>query len=371
MSLSEVGTALRFPSSREHLRAAGMGVSGLRGSKQTVCVVAGTNSPRLASRASDSGCPTFRMTGVGSTLLGGREAAAASRTKSQPAAMNEAQHDGHYPDRAAGERAARARACGAAHRGPAAGHRPRALCRRHQLSASAAHAHRALAEGARADHRRSTPRRLWRCRASYAVWTNADIAELSPIDFRADKIGRGHSRISPAGAGEDLRALRRRSGGGGVRRRPLRRRGRRRAGDDRARRPARRALGQRSARRVRARPQHRGHHPASQLRRHRSRVPQRARGDRDRRCKPAATPACRSRPAAPSAATTRRRTCSSCTAPPRSRIAIARRSAACSTAARRRCMCMRAMSAAASAFAASFIPRTCWCWSRRCASSGR
>ena len=30
-----------------------------------------------------------------------------------------------------------------------------------------------------------------------------------------------------------------------------------------------------------------------------------------------------------------------------------------------------AMSAAASASAASFIPRTCWCWSRRCASSGR
>ena len=34
-----------------------------------------------------------------------------------------------------------------------------------------------------------------------AVWTNADIAELSPIDFRADKNADRHPRIPPAGAG--------------------------------------------------------------------------------------------------------------------------------------------------------------------------
>ena len=34
-------------------------------------------------------------------------------------------------------------------------------------------------------------RRRSRCPASYAVWTNADIAELSPIDFRADKNAEG------------------------------------------------------------------------------------------------------------------------------------------------------------------------------------
>ena len=75
--------------------------------------------------------------------------------------------------------------------------------------------------------------------------------------------------------------------------------------------------------------------------------------------RPAATPACHWRRAAPSASTTRRRICWSCTARRKSRTAIARRSAACSSAARRRCTCTRAMSAAASASAASSIPRTC------------
>ena len=63
-----------------------------------------------------------------------------------------------------------------------------------------------------------------------------------------------HPRIPPAGAGQDLCALYRRSGRGGVRRGPLCRRGRGRAGRGRDRGPAGRRLGERSARRVRARP---------------------------------------------------------------------------------------------------------------------
>ena len=56
-------------------------------------------------------------------------------------------------------------------------------------------------QGARADR---IGRHVGRARALpgvVAVWTNADIADLSPIDFRADKNADGHPRISPAGAG--------------------------------------------------------------------------------------------------------------------------------------------------------------------------
>ena len=63
----------------------------------------------------------------------------------------------------------------------------------------------------------------------------------------------------------------------------------------------------------------------------------RARRGRGQRCRSAAIPACRSRPAAPSRDTTRRATCSNFTAPPRCRIGIATRSRACSDAPRRRC----------------------------------
>ena len=87
--------------------------------------------------------------------------------------------------------------------------------------------------------------------------------------------------------------------------------------------------------------------------------------------RPAGIRACRWRPAARSAATTRRATFSNCTAPPRFPIATARPCAGCWAAARRRCMCMKATSAAASASAARSIPRTCWCCSRRCGCAGR
>ena len=71
------------------------------------------------------------------------------------------------------------------------------------------------------------------------------------------------------------------------------------------------------------------------------------------------------------AATTARARCSSCMAPPRCRTGIATRSPGCSGARRRGCISTRAMSAAASASAASFIPRTCWSARRRCGSGGR
>ncbi len=115
-----------------------------------------------------------------------------------------------------------------------------------------------------------------------AVWTNADIADLSPIDFRADKNATGIREFRQPALAKTYRALHRRSGGGGVRRRSLRRRGRRRAGRGRDRGLAGRRVGERSARRVRARPQQRSDRAASQLRRHRGGVPQRARRDRDR-----------------------------------------------------------------------------------------
>ena len=100
----------------------------------------------------------------------------------RPSRRPAARHDGRpLSDAAAGVRAARARACGDAHRGPAAGHRPRPLRRRHQLSASASHARGALAEGARAGSSRSMPRRRWRCRA----WSRSGPTPTSPIFRRS------------------------------------------------------------------------------------------------------------------------------------------------------------------------------------------
>jgi carbon-monoxide dehydrogenase large subunit len=61
-------------------------------------------------------------------------------------------------------------------------------------------------------------------------------------------------------------------------------------------------------------------------------------------------------------------TCWSFMAPPRCRTGIATTSPACWAAIPPACICSRAMSAAASVFAASFIPRTCWSALPRCGS---
>src|SRR5215210_209836 len=53
--------------------------------------------------------------------------------------------------------------------GPAAGNGPRAVCRRHLVSAPDAHAARAVP-------------------GVFAVWTSADIADVPPIDFREGRI---------------------------------------------------------------------------------------------------------------------------------------------------------------------------------------
>ena len=74
----------------------------------------------------------------------------------------------------------------------------------------------------------------------------------------------------------------------------------------------------------------------------------------------AAIPACRSRPAARSAAMTPRAASSNCMARPRSRTAIRNCWRACSSCRRAQFMFTNRMSAAGSAFAANFIPRTCW-----------
>src|SRR6476661_832400 len=80
-----------------------------------------------------------------------------------------------------------------------------------------------------------------------------------------------------------------------------------------------------------------------------------------------ATPACRWKRVAPSAATTPPATSSNCTAPPRCRTATATCSRACSSSRRPRSMCTQRMSAAASASAVSSTRRTCWCALAPCA----
>ena len=70
-------------------------------------------------------------------------------------------------------------------------------------------------------------------------------------------------------------------------------------------------------------------------------------------------------------AMTARARCSSCMARPRCRTGTAIRSPACSGCRRRGCTSTKAMSAAVSASAASFIPRTSWSARPRCASGGR
>ena len=182
---------------------------------------------------------------------------------------------------------------------------------------------------------------------------------------------RAAGAVPPAGARDRPRALCRRARRRGVRRRSLRRGGRRRPRRHRHRRIAGAARRRCGARRVLARPQHRADHRAPGLWRRRRRVRARRDRGRTRSLRSAATAACRWRRAAPSAATTPRATFSNCTAPPRCRTATATCSPTCSGAARRRSMSTRPMSAAASAFAARSIPRTCWSASPRCGSGAR
>ena len=217
------------------------------------------------------------------------------------------------------------------------------------------------------DRRRA---RRWRMPGVHAVWTAADVADIPPIDFRLTRI-EGLEPYRQRLFATGTRALRRRAGRGGVRRRSLSRRGRGRARRARHRGIAGAPSRRRGARRVRTRPLDRARDRPQGLRRHRRGIPLRSRRGRARRSRSGGIPACRSKPAAPLRATTRRATCSSFTAPPRCRIGTATRSPACSGAPSRRCTSTRAMSAAASASAASFIPRTCWCAPRRCACAGR
>ena len=211
------------------------------------------------------------------------------------------------------------RHAGRAAGGPAAGHRPRPLRRRHQFRAPASHADGALQPRARPHRCRSTPREARALPGVVAVWTARDIADIG-----ADRFPRGADRearaVPPAGAGHGQGALRRRAGRRGVRRGPLRRRGRRRAGRRRDRGIAAAARRPRRARRVLARPRHRSRRSCTQGYGDVEAVfASRAHHRRAGADLAAGTPACRWRRAARSAATTPRATCWSCTAPPRCR----------------------------------------------------
>src|SRR5215210_4473526 len=70
--------------------------------------------------------------------------------------------------------------------GPAAGNGPRAVCRRHLVSAPDAHAARAVP-------------------GVFAVWTSADIADVPPIDFREGRIEKLEPYRQPVLATERVR----------------------------------------------------------------------------------------------------------------------------------------------------------------------
>ena len=253
----------------------------------------------------------------------------------------------------------------AAGRSPAAD-RPGPLRRRYFISRSVAHARGALAGRARHDCTSIDASAALALPGVHAVWTHADVAHIPPIDVSPDR-AQDTRALSAAGAGAGRRALCRRAGRGGVRGRCLSRRGRRRAGravdieqlprrccaTDRARR-LRRAI-YRPNRRLsakglwRCRRRFRSAHAIVALElsigRH-SGVPLETRGaiaryDADAR----------------RAGNARRR--QSAALEPR------RASRRCSAAPRTPCIFTKAMSAAASAFAASFIPRMCWSAPRR------
>ena len=204
----------------------------------------------------------------------------------------------------------------------------------------------------------------------FAVWTAADIADVPPVDFREGSIPALDPYRQPVLAngmvryvGEPVAAV--------FADNHIRRRGRRRSrhhGDRGIAAAARRGG---AAGRILARPRHRaGDHPPGLWRR-RCCVPRGARTSSSSNSPSAGIPACRWRRAAPSAATTPRAAFSNCTAPPRCRTAIRNCCRACSAFRRARFMSTSRMSAAASASAASFIPRTCWSASRPRDSSAR
>ena len=151
-----------------------------------------------------------------------------------------------------------------------------------------------------------------------AVWTAADIADVPPIDFREGPIEKLAPYRQPVLAMRQG-ALCRRAGGRGVRRGPLRRRGRRRSRHHGGRGTAAAARRARRSRRVLVRPRHRSRDPDAGLRRRRRGVQV---GGAYRRAEAHQRPALRraaGNAAARSAATTPRATCWSCTAPPRCR----------------------------------------------------
>ena len=139
----------------------------------------------------------------------------------------------------------------------------------------------------------------------------------------ADRFPRGADRearaVPPAGAGDGQGALCRRAGGRGVRRGPLRRRGRRRSRHHGGRGTAAAARCARRSRRILVRPRHRSGDPESGLRRRRSGVQIRGACRRAEAHQRAALRRAAGDAAARSAATTPRATCWSCTAPRRCR----------------------------------------------------
>ena len=212
----------------------------------------------------------------------------------------------------------------------AAGARPGPLRRRHFISAPAPHADRPLEPRPWPDRR---DRHVGRARLPgvVAVWTAADIADIPPIDFREGRIREARA-VPAAGAGHRQGALCRRSGRRGLRRRihmwrrtpPISSCWRSR--NCRSLLAAEAEPGEFSA----GRNTEADDHPP-RLWRRRCGVSVRAHDGRARARGSAATPACRWKRAAPSAATTPPATSSNCTAPPRCRIAIANCSRACSS----------------------------------------
>ena len=209
--------------------------------------------------------------------------------------------------------------------------RPRPLRRRHHISAPAPHADRALEPRPRPDRldRHVEPRA--RCPGVVAVWTAADIADVA-----ADRFPRGtRSRSSSPTGSRCWRPTRCAMSASRSPRcspkipmwprtppisSPWRSRNCRSLLDADAR-----------AGRILVRPQHRGGHHPSRLRRRRCGVPVRAHDRRARaRHRPALRRAAGSARRA-SAATTPRATSWNCTAPPRCRTATATCSRACSS----------------------------------------
>ena len=201
--------------------------------------------------------------------------------------------------------------------------RARPLCRRHFVSAAAAHARRALAVRARPHPRDRRERGAGAARRARGV-DGRRRRRHSADRFPPDP-DRRPGALSPATLRDRHGALCRRAGRGRVRRRSLSRRGRRRARRARHRGTAAAPARRRGARRIRTRPLDRAGHRAQGLWRCRRRLPLPRTPWSSRRSRSAGTPACRSRRAAPSRATTRPATCSRFTAPPRCRTGTATR----------------------------------------------